>query len=209
MMILVIPVMAVKPTYDEVVYYQTQFQWRGCNENSYPWFGRAFGAWSNTPVPGLSSSHMRLTGNVLHSYFEYSPVVSNPVGMPHVFVYDGASHWILHEGETGYSYPPYYGPYALVNYFRGYVEFSDTPSPATFVKGVLYQWVYVMEPQTEPVQSAMEHAVWDPVMNAWLVGFSVYLQYPTSSPPIPVAFTWTISSLPRPVPANIYNPLNL
>jgi len=201
MMILVIPVMAKPPTY-EITYYQTQFQWRGYNE--------AFGDWTAYPEGG-DHTDVRLTEDVLHCWMEYTPNVwGKPRGMSHIYVNDGNDHWTLHDGKMSYRYDKLYGPYRAVNYFRGYMEFSGTPSTSTFVRGALYQWIYVMEPQNEPVDDEISGAVFCPVMKAWLVGFSVYIQDPQKpTTPHTLDFPGPLTAFPRPVPANNDNPLDL
>ncbi len=198
---LIVPIMAKPPTFS-ITYYQTQFQWRG-NVGS-------FGSWTAYPKGG-SGTDVRLTGDVLHCWMEYSPdVFGKPRGMSHVFVDNGTGHWILHEGKMSYMYPPIYGSYRAVNYFRGYMEFSGTPSTSTFVRGALYQWCYILKPQKEPVTNQIPDAEWDPEMNAWLVGFSVYIQDPSiPSPPHTLTFPGPLTAFPRPVPANNDNPLGL
>jgi len=92
-----------------------------------------------------------------------------------------------------------------MNYFRGYVKFTGTPSDSNFVHGVAYQWAYLMAPQE--VIPALPYAQWDDTIGAWLVGFSIYLwdPVPPSTPydvPFPDPFI-------EPVPASNYNPLGL
>ena len=201
-MMSIIPVMAAKPTYEEVSFQTTAFHWRARD------FDVPFGAWSETEF-WQSSTHYRLTGNVLHHNVRYSSPWKpdkSTWGLSQVYVYDGVSRWILHEGKVSMM-STYYGNYKTVYYSRGYMEFSGTPSTDNFVHGVHYQWVYIMKPEKEPVNDALELAVWDPVMNAWLVGFSVYIRDPsTPSPPHPLTFP---DPFPRPIPAKNYNPLGL
>jgi len=198
----IVPITAKPPT-SRINYIQTQFQWRGHMNQ--------FGSWTYPPMVGGSGTDVRLTEDVLHCWMGYSPdVFGKPRGMSHVYVDDGTGHWVLHEGKMSYMYPKIYGSYRAVNYFRGYMEFSGTPSTSTFVRGALYQWCYIMKPQKEPVKDVLPYAEWDPVMNAWLVGFSVYIQDPlTPSPPHSLAFPGPLTSFPRPIPANNFNPLGL
>lgn len=197
----VIPVLA-KPSSFKASYFSTQFQWRAMKNS--------FGTWTVIHRSPTSDNY-KLTGNALHTKITYSPSVIGERGTSAVYVYDkNSDHWILNEGKTSYIYSNLYAHYRVTNYFRGYMEFTATPTPNTFKKGVLCQWIYVMKPQNEPVQSFIPNAVWDPVMNAWLVGFSLYLY--DNQQPIPQHPTPPLGPLPifpRPIPANNYNPLGL
>ena len=90
---LVAPVMA-KPTTTTGNYNQAQFQWRGIS---------AFGDWT----PGYSylnspeTSEYKLTGNVLHTSWSYSPLVTDLSGQSTVYVFNKATGlWIEHEGQV-------------------------------------------------------------------------------------------------------------
>jgi len=195
------PAYAAPPSTFTVQYNQAQFQWRGVS---------AFGDWT----PGYSyltsatSSEYVLTGNVLHTSWSYSPLVTDLTGQSTVYVYDKKSGlWIEHEGQVSYGYAPGYGDYQVVNFFRGYLDFGgNTPSTDNFVGGVAYQWAYLFAPQDATLTGAYTaNAVWDDKVGAWLVGFSVYVWAPVgpaTALPFPTEF-------PEPVPANNYNPLGL
>jgi len=193
-------VVAVKPTSFTVDFNQVQDQWRG---------KAAFGAWTDSYLTSATSAEFELTGNVLHTSWEYSPAVTDLEGGSTVYIYNKEiGLWIEKEGTVSYGYIPGYGNYPAVNYFRGYIDFDGkTPSQANFVKGVAYQWVYIYAPE-DPVPSDGSYTVyaeWDETMGAWLVGFSVYrwdIDPPTTVLPFPSPF-------PEPVPANNYNPLGL
>ena len=111
---------------------------------------------------------------------------------------------------VSYKYVPGYGDYTIANYWRGYLEFDGDPSADSFVHGVAYQWCYLLAPQDEP--PSLQYAQWDDTMDAWLVGFSIYLwdsgaqaydvTSPYDDPEFPDPFI-------KPVPARNYNPLNL
>ena len=188
---------ATKPATFEVSYNQTQFQWRAKYAE--------FGDWTYTVQNSSQSSEFKLTGNVLHSAYEYSPVVDDLEGESTVYIYDKkADFWIEKEGTVSYKYEPLYGEYPIVNYWRGYLEFDGTPDEGTFVHGVAYQWAYLLAPQEPPLTYPL-YAEWDDTMDAWLVGFSIYLwdseaqDYDESFPDPFIA----------PVPASNYNPLDL
>ena len=198
-MMLIVPVMA-KPAPLTVTYNQAQFQWRGVS---------AFVDWT----PGYSyladaeSSDYVLTGNVLHTSWSYSPLVSDLQGPSTVYVYDKkAQVWVENEGQVQYVYVPGYGVSPVVNFFRGYLDFGgNAPSTANFVHGVAYQWAYLYLPETATLSgSYTAYAQWDSKVGAWLVGFSIYLWDPT-----PQAYTTAFPGLIEPVPANNYNPLGL
>jgi len=189
---------AYAPTAFTVEYNQAQFQWR-C-------FSGPFGAWKYSYLNVLESSDFRLTGNVLHTAWSYSPLVTGLEGESTVYTYDKkADLWIEHEGKVSYYYVPGYGPYQIVNFFRGYVKFEGTPNAGNFVHGVAYQWVYLYAPYSET--PPVTNAVWSEKVGAWLVGFSIYLWDATGTTqayniPFPSPFI-------EPVPASNYNPLGL
>ena len=192
-------VFAAKPITFTVPYNQAQFQWRA-------WNPMPSGAWSPLYQNYATSSDFKLTGNVLHTAWSYSPLVTDLEGESTVYTYDKKNDiWIEKEGTVSYKYEPYYGDYPIVNYFRGYLEFEGTPSADSFEHGVAYQWAYLLAPQE--VTPSLTYAVWDDTMDAWLVGFSIYLWDPTTT-------TQSHSMLfpdpfIEPVPASNYNPLNL
>jgi hypothetical protein len=198
-----LPAVSAKPTTSTVNYNQAQFQWRGIS---------AFGDWT----PGYSylnapeSSEYTLTGNVLHTEWSYSPLVTDLHGQSTVYVLDKATGlWIEHEGQVGYKYVDGYGDYPIVNFFRGYLDFGgNVPSTANFVHGVAYQWVYLHAPEdailTAPYTA---YAQWDPRVGAWLVGFSIYLWDNTAT--VQTYTTTFPSPFIEPVPASNYNPLGL
>jgi len=177
--------------------HQTQFQWRASTQ---------FGSWnilSPNTHPDEGDTFI-LTGNTLHMNWEYSPAVQNLEGEKSVFVHRGDGLWILKEGAVKYRYPPLYGDYDVVNYFRGYLQFNGDPSTENLDHGIAYQFCYVYAPQT--VTLPIAYPVWDDTMGAWLVGFSIYLwdnvdETQAYSYPFPDPF-------PEPVPAKNYNPLD-
>ena len=189
--------LAAKPATFEMEYYQTQFQWRADK-------GQALSDWTYIARSSLSSSEFRLTGNVLHTAWSYSPLVDELKGESTVYVYDKKLDcWIEKEGTVSYKYLPGYGDYTIVNYWRGYLEFSGTPNRGNFEHGVAYQWAYLLAPQD--MSSPLPYSVWCDTMGAWLVGFSIYLwdpgeeSYDESFPDPFIA----------PVPASNYDPLDL
>jgi len=138
--------------------------------------------------------------------FSFAPSVIDLEGESSIYVYDKASGlWIQHEGTIDYRVPGgYYDDFAITSYWRGYLKFNGSPGEGTFDYGVAYQWVYVYLPESDTsVPNTLQGAQWDPVMEAWLIGFSIYIW--TSSPyagTIPFQFV-------EPVPASDYNPLDL
>lgn len=205
-----------KPTTFTVNFNQAQFQWRA--------FGGPFGDWSFVYQNDATSSDTpyTLTGNVLHTAFTFSPIVTNVQGASTDYVYDKSSgKWIQHEGTITYNIANYYcsgsdavcsGPYTT--YWRGYLDFGgNTPSDANFVHGVVYQWVYYYSPQSDTtVLANLPTAQWDSKLGAWLIGFSVYFYdkgtqtYDDTTPYTNPAFP---SPFIEPVPASNYNPLHL
>jgi len=196
------PAMA-KPTTFTVNYNQAQFQWR-C------FFG-PFGDWNYKYQNSPETSDYILTGNVLHTAWSYSPVVTDLEGQSTVYVYNASSGlWIEHEGQVSYKYVAGYGDYWIVNFFRGYVEFDRAPSEGNFVHGVAYQWVYLYAPYSET--PPVPNAIWDETIGAWLVGFSIYL-WDTGTQNYDVTFPYENPAFPdpfvEPVPASNCNPLDL
>ena len=186
---------AAKPVTFEAPYNQTQFQWRA---------SAPFGGWSYISQSSPSSSDFRLTGNVLHSAYSYSPVVTDLEGESTIYTYNKKENlWIEKEGTVSYKYVPGYGDYLIANYWRGYLEFDGAPSAESFMHGVAYQWAYLLAPQGNG--PPLQYAIWCDTMDAWLVGFSIYLWDPDAqsySEPFPDPF-------PAPVPASNYDPLGL
>lgn len=130
--------------------------------------------YQNSPT----ESEYTLAGNVLHTDWSYSPVVTDLSGESTVYVYDKKDKvWIEKEGQVSYVYVPGYGETPVVNFFRGYMDFGgDTPSTENFVHGVAYQWAYLYLPETATLSGTnTQYAVWDEKVGAWLVGFSIYL----------------------------------
>jgi hypothetical protein len=200
-MILPVSVSAAPPATITVNFNQAQDQWRGST---------AFGNWT----PGYSyladatSSDFVLTGNVLHTEWSYSPLVTDLSGQSTVYTYDKkAGLWIEKEGIVKYNYVPGYGDYTVENRFRGYLDFGgNTPSTANFVHGIAYQWVYLSAPQNAILTGSYTgNAVWDSRVNKWLVGFSIYRWDPAAPA---TALTFPVQ-FPEPIPADNYNPLGL
>ncbi len=189
------------PTQLTVTLNQAQFQWRGIS---------AFGDW--TPdysyLESATSSDFNLTGNVLHTAISYSPSVEDLKGESSVYVYNKSSElWVQKEGQVKYVYVPGYGDSPVANFWRGYLDFGgEAPSTETFVHGVGYQWAYLYLPEDATLTGDYTaYAQWDAKVGAWLVGFSIYLWDPAVGT-YDIAFP---EPFPEPVPANVYNPLNL
>lgn len=208
---LVIPGYA-KPTTLTVNINQAQFQWRAF---SGPYSATPTYSYQNDP----ESLTLTQTGNVLHTAWSYSPLVTDLQGESTVYTYHAKSSsvacgssplWIEHEGQVTYMYVAGYGDYPIANFFRGYLCFNGAPSPTNFVHGVAYQWVYLYAPPDATLISPLDtNAIWDPVVGAWLVGFSIYIWDNTSfnqsvyaAQVLPVPYI-------EPVPAVNYNPLGL
>lgn len=197
-LMLMVTVMA-KPKPLTIQMKQAQFQWRTTD------WGGPIGDWSMIDQNYETSWDFRLTGNVLHTTISYAPSVTNEEGTSMVYVYNKKSGlWIQHEGTISYTSP--YSELTITEYWRGYLEFHDAPSEEAFEHGVGYQWGYVYGVDEETVKAKYPHAVWDEIMGAWLVGFSVYLWDPVGPTQeydidFPEPFI-------EPVPANNYNPLN-
>jgi len=180
-----------------VNYYQAQFQWRT------PSWGGLFGAWSSIYQNYATSDEFTLTGNVLHMFITYAPSVTNLQGDSSNYVYNKKEgRWIQKEGTIQYTSP--YSGLTITEYWRGYLEFAGTPSASSFAHGVGYQWGYVYLPQSDEaiVKAKYPYAIWDDVMQAWLVGFSIYL-WDTGTQSYVIPFP---DPFIEPVPASNYNP---
>ena len=197
-LMLIVPVMA-GPIMFIVPIHQATFQWR---------------AWNPMPIEGSSWGELyqnydtemdcAFSGKVVHTYYEYSPVVEQLEGESTIYAFDAKSGlWIKHEGTVKYKYPPYYGDHWIVNYFRGYLNFSGEPGETTFKHGVAYQWVYLAASQEDG--GILPHAQWNPVMGMWLLGFQIYLW---DADTITQSYTMNFHFI-EPVPASNYNPLTL
>ena len=184
------PIVAAPPTTFTVFYNQAQFQWRAA-----PW-GGPFGDWSDIYQNWATSDEYTLTGKVLHMSISYSPSVTDLEGASTVYVYNGTA-WIQHEGTVSYTSP--YSGFTITEYWRGYLAFGGS----VFSHGVGYQWGYVYGLDEATVKGYYTYAVWDDVMQAWLVGFSIYL-WDTGTQSYTIPF-----SVPEPVPASNCNPLSL
>ena len=192
----IIPIMA-KPQSITVPFNQAQYQWRAT---------APYGSWSYQVQNSATSETYKLTGNVLHTYWTYQPYVDDERGAPTVYTYNNKEDlWIEKEGRVSYIYTPLYD-YRAYNFFRGYLEFDGDPNEESFIHGVAYQWCYIYADEEDTgVTDILPYAQWDSTVEAWLVGFSVYL-WDTDAQSYNEAFP---DPLPLPVPANVYNHLDL
>lgn len=196
-LVVIVPAMA-KSQSITASFNQAQYQWRA---------SAPYGSWSYQYQNSPTSETYRMTGNVLHTSWSYSPVVTDLTGTSTVYVYDKKTIlWIEREGKVTYKYEPSYGDYTIVNFFRGYLDFGgEVPSDKSFVHGVAYQWVYIYAPEDDTgVTDILPHAQWDSTVEAWLVGFSVYL-WDVAPQSYNLDFP---DPFIEPFPANIYNHLD-
>jgi hypothetical protein len=204
-LMLTVPVMAKKPTTFDVELKATWFHW-GARAGS---MGSSFGVWTNNPPYWddqlVVMTDLTLTGNVIHKTLLYDTPVA---GASTVYVYNKAGDlWIQHEAKVNCTSP--YTGLPITEYMRGYLKFNGTPSPGSFVHGVMYRWSYVYGVDETTVQANTHYpkAVWDATMDAWLVAFDLYLY---DSAAITQSYTTPFPSpFIEPVPASNYNPLNL
>ena len=194
----IVPAIA-KPQSITVTFNQAQYQWRA---------NAPYGSWSYQDQNYATSETYKLTGNVLHTYWTYQPYVDDERGAPTAYTYNKKENcWIEKEGRVSYIYPTLYGDYRAYNFFRGYLDFDGDPSSDSFNHGVAYQWIYIYAPVDDTgVTDILPYARWDSTVEAWLVGFSLYLWDPGAQ-------TYTTPTFPdpmiQPIPANIYNHLGL
>ena len=193
-----IPVSASPVTFI-VGIHQATFQWRAWTP--YP---EESSAWAELYQNYDTTIDCELEGNVIHTYYEYSPVVEELEGESTIYVFNAESGvWIEKEGTVKYKYPPYYGDYWILNYFRGYLQFDGTPGEDTFFHGVAVQWVYLEASQEDG--GILPYALWDETMGMWLLGYQIYIWDPdTYVQPYTQLFHFV-----EPVPASNYNPLDL
>jgi len=184
-------------------YCTSAFSWRAGGSGSSP-----FGSWTQVYRVIFESRECTLAGNSLHITVTISGAHNEPKGEPSTYIFNNTiGLWIMHEGIVTYRYPPRYGAYTVTNYFRGYFKFNGDPSATAFLHGAEYQWIYIYVPRNQEasVKNVLPYAVWDEVMQAWLVGFTVYIyDSATPNPSYNVPFQFV-----EPVPASNYNPLNL
>lgn len=197
----VMPAMA-KPTQVTVPSYRAMFSWCG-------WSGPQ-DMLSLTIYPSSTSTDYRLTGNVLHTVIPsyYGPQVQQQEGTFAYTYNKKADIWILHEDPIVVDFIhnyPYYG-YNVTVYFRGYLEFSGTPSAETFEHGAVYEWVYANAPESDTGPSRIWGNVkWDSTVGAWLISFNINIFDKAPLPYTgPIAFP---TPLPEPIPAKNYNQL--
>jgi hypothetical protein len=184
-------------------YCTSAFSWRAGGSGSGP-----FGSWTQVYRVIFESRECTLAGYSLHISVTITGAHNEPKGEPLVYVFNKTiGLWIMHEGMVTYKYPSTYGAYTVTNYFRGYFNFNGDPSAITFLHGVEYQWIYLYLPRNQEasVKAVLPHARWDEVMQAWLVGFTVYIYDSTTpNPPYNVPFQFV-----EPVQPSDHNPLNL
>jgi hypothetical protein len=184
---------------------QAQFQWRA---SSGPYSATpTYSYWNDSETMTLT-----LTGHALHTEWSYSPLVTDLQGESTVYTYSAScSCWIEHEGQVTYKYVAGYGDYPIANFFRGYLSFNDSADPNSgFAHGVAYQWVYLYAPQNATLVSPLDtNAVWDPVIGAWLVGFSIYIWDSSGFDQSGYATQMLPTPYIEPVPASNFNPLGL
>ena len=184
-------------------YCTSAFSWRAGGSGSGP-----FGSWTHAYRVIFESRECTLAGNSLHITVTVSSLRGEPKGEPLVYTFNNTiGLWIMHEGMATYMYPPRYGPYTATNYFRGYLKFNGDPSATTLVHGVEYEWIYIYVPRNQEasVKTVLPHARWDEMMQAWLVGFTVYIYDSTTpNPPYNIPFQFV-----EPIQPSDHNPLNL
>jgi len=91
---------AAKPAPFTVPMNQAQFQWRA-------WDPMPSGTWAPLYLVSATSSDFIPTGNVLHTSWSYSPVVTDLTGQSTVYTYDKKSDiWIEKEGRVSYCTAP-------------------------------------------------------------------------------------------------------
>ena len=191
--------------------YQSQWQWRALPSDGKP-SGGPIGDWSRSYVLSYDWDwEFELTGKVLHTYMGYLPWVEDEVGGSFIFVYNQkVDRWIVHEGTIGYTSP--YSGFTITEYWKGYLEFvgseesEGSPTDYESFHGVGYQFCYVYGLDESTVKAEYPHAVWDETMDAWYLGFSIYLWDSTD---VSYALEYIDFPFLEPVPKSDYDPLEL
>ena len=114
--------------------------------------------------PSQTSFELRLTGNVLHGEWSYSPDVTDLEGEEYVLVYNKESDiWILREGTVEYTSP--YSGYHVIEFWEGYLKLDES---FNIIEGEFRQDGYSDDPVNYP------WAVWDSGKGLWHLGYSIY-----------------------------------
>lgn len=198
----VVSVMA-KPITFSIPMKQALFQWRSCDGS--------FGDWTDTYQNHDTTGNEDVftnTGNVIHVTPSWSPAVTNERGTSTSYEFNKPSNlWIQREGTMQYKLLDCYGDFEVRSFWIGYINFGgNVPSAENFIHGVNYQWIYIFRPHSDTsVTNANPNALWDDRVNAWLVGFSIYV-YDSLGGTQGYSIEFPYPFL-EPLPASIYNPL--
>lgn len=207
MVALVVPMLALAtvhapPTTETVPIHQVQLQ---CRRWDPP--GWRYWYWDyDTEI------EMTFKGNTIHTEITYQPGVSEEEGTSMTWVYNKAEEvYILHEGTVKYLSP--YSSLWITEYWKGYLSFDAN---GDFEHGIAYQWGYHYGDDPTWYYT---YAIWDETMEAWLLGFSIYI-WDADGFDQKTAYFHYDSALNKwvpnqdyvqiePVPKNNYNPLDL
>jgi len=126
----------------------------------------------HTLKPHLTSKELRLTGNVLHGEWSYSPPVTNLEGEKYILVYNKESEkWILHEGTVEYT-SPNIPNYHVVEYWEGSLTLNED---LQLVEGAFIQYGYSGD---QAAKDRYPWAEWDEGKGMWLLAYSIYTYTP-------------------------------
>lgn len=117
--------------------------------------------------PSQTSFELRLTGNVLHGEWSYSPEVTDLEGEAYVLVYNRkSSTWTLREGTVEYTSP--YSGYHVVEFWEGYLELDEN---FNIIEGEFRQDGY-----SDDLEAIERYtwAEWDESKEMWHLGYSIY-----------------------------------
>jgi hypothetical protein len=152
---------------------------------------------------------MKFCGKTIHTEISYQPAVSEEEGTSMTWTYDkDEDRYILHEGTIKYLSP--YSGLWITEYWKGYLQFD---SNGDFEHGVAYQWGYHYG--SDPT-GYYTYTIFDETMDAWLLGFSIYIWDPDDFDQQPAYFHHDGTEyVPNqgyvqiePVPKEDYNPLD-
>jgi hypothetical protein len=200
LMSILIPFVGAPPNTETVPIHQVQLQ---CRRWDPP--GWRYWYWNyDTEI------EMIFCGKTIHTEITYQPAVSEEEGTSMKWVYDkDEGVYILHEGTVKYLSP--YSGLWITEYWKGYLRFD---SNGDFEHGVAYQWGYHYG--SDPT-GYYTHAIFDETMDAWLLGFSIYIWDPDDFDQQTEYFQFDGTEwVPNqayvqiePVPKDDYNPLGL
>ncbi len=122
--------------------------------------------------PFTTTFDLRLTGNVLHGEFEYSPTVTDLRANKFVLVHRGDGRWELRMGSPHYTSP--YSGLTIIEYWEGYLTLDEN---FNLVDGSFKQWAYCSSSNTTDHYAYAIKGV-PPKRGLWCLNWSIYTYIP-------------------------------